>query len=102
MLESLLFLVSAQAIAASASAVEIDEPNPKEMKQSEIREFNAKLARNHPYYIRCVKSADTGSIVKRNFSCRTNEQWQKAEAVGNDNARDIMDRMGPKSTNTSG
>lgn len=97
MFASLLIAMAAQT--AAVASVEIEEPNPKEMSRSEIRAFNAKLDKGHPYYIRCEKSADTGSLVARNYSCRTNEQWQKAENVGNDNARDLMDRMSTKSTN---
>ena len=97
MLTSMLILLAAQA--AAVVPTDVEEPNPKEMSKSEIRAFNAKLDRDHPYYIRCVKSADTGSLVARNYSCRTNEQWHAAENVGNDNARDIMDRMSTKSTN---
>ena len=97
MFASLLIAMAAQT--AATASVEIEEPDPKAMSRSEIRAFNAKLDKGHPFYIRCEKSADTGSLVARNYSCRTNEQWQKAENVGNDNARDLMDRMSTKSTN---
>jgi hypothetical protein len=116
MLSSLLLLAATNAVAASpvaanaappatASApaqLELAEPNPKAMSQREIREFNATLKQSHPYYIRCVKSASIGSLVKRNFSCRTNQKWKEAAERGNDEARAVMDEMTSKSQNTSG
>lgn len=104
MIASLLVLLAANAatpVAAAVVAVDVDEPNPKSMSRSEIRSFNAKLNPTHPYYIRCVKSADIGSLVKRNYSCRTNEQWQKAEAIGNNNARETVEAMQSRGTNNN-
>lgn len=99
--------VSAALLASSASpavipaSAEIAEPNPKAMSQSEIRTFNATLAKNHKYYIRCVRSAATGSMIQRQFSCRTNEQWAIADVRGNQESRDIGEEMASKSWNTS-
>ena len=87
--------------AASMPVAEIVEPDPKAMSQKQIRAFNAKLDRGHPLYIKCVKSEPIGSLVKRNFSCRTNAQWQKAEEIGNQDVRDTMEEMQSKSWNTS-
>lgn len=97
----LLPLLAAAAVAA-APVSPVLEPDPKAMSQKEIRAFNAKLARSHPFYIRCVKSEAIGSLVKRDFSCRTNAQWKKAEEIGNQDVRDTMDKMQSKSWNTSG
>ena len=97
----ILFPVLAAA-AASTSPVSVVEPDPKAMTRKEIRAFNAKLAATHPFYIKCVKSEAIGSLVKRNYSCRTNAQWQKAEEIGNQDVRDTMDKMNSKSWNTSG
>lgn len=98
------FAVFAAILASQATAavpVVVAVPNPKAMSSSEIRSFNAKLPRDHRYHIRCVKSADTGSLVKRNLSCRTNEQWQMAEENGNQNARDTVEAMRSKASNSS-
>ena len=92
-------LAAATAVAEPAAVL---EPDPKAMSQKEIRAFNARLAKGHPYYIRCEKSEAIGSLVKRNYSCRTNAQWQKAEEIGNQDVRDTMDKMQSKSWNTSG
>jgi len=91
MFASLLLLVAAET--TIAAPVEIEEPNPKAMSRAEIAAFNAKLARSHPYYIRCRRLEETGSLVKKVYSCRTNEQWGRAENVGNDNARDAVESM---------
>ena len=92
----------AVAQAATAASAAVQEPDPKAMSQAEIRQFNARLSRDHPYFIRCEKQTDTGSLVRKLYSCRTNEQWQHADEVGNDNARDIGDHFAPKFMNQSG
>ena len=92
------------ALAGSTTAtagVDVVEPNPKSMSQSEIRAFNATLAKGHKYYIRCKKDAATGSMIQRQYSCRTNEQWAAADVRGNQEARDLGDEMASKSWNTS-
>jgi predicted component of type VI protein secretion system len=110
MLVSVLTLLAAAATtpvpaAATPTAVvamaDMTEPDPKKMSQAEIRAHNSKLPRDHPYYIRCVKREDIGSLVKRNFSCRTNRQWAAAEDSANTEARAIADEMASKSWRTS-
>lgn len=93
------FLVFAS---AAAAPVGLPEPDPKAMTYAEIKLFNSKVPRTHPYYIRCVKSAAIGSLVARTVSCRTNAQWNRADRVGNDEARDVMERTTSKASNTSG
>lgn len=87
--------------ATAVAAVDIVEPNPKAMSQSEIRAFNATVEKGHRYYIRCKKDAATGSMIQRQYSCRTNEQWAAADVRGNQEARDIGQEMQSKSWNTS-
>lgn len=99
MIVSALIFLSAQALPAAAAPAEIDEPNPREMSRSEITKFNEKLSRTHPYYIRCVRSEETGSLVKKAYSCRTNEKWEISEKVGSQNARDTVEAMQKASTN---
>lgn len=82
--------------AVYANQAILSEPSPKAMSQKEIREFNAKLPKNHPFYIRCVKSDETGSIAKKLYSCRTNRQWVRDDTTGNQNARDTMEAMTSK------
>lgn len=65
--------------AAPASAPTIPEPKPSEMTASEIRAHNKSLDRNDPYFIKCVRQADTGSLVGRRPVCRTNERWALLE-----------------------
>lgn len=101
MLVSAIALLLTSAATTAVSAADVTEPDPKAMKQSEIREFNAKLAKNHPYYIRCVREAETGSFVPRKASCRTNQQWNAAHEAGNREARDIQDEMKSKAMNGS-
>lgn len=101
MLISTLLVLTAQAMPAAATtrAVDIAEPNPREMSRAEITKFNAQLDRTHPYYIRCVRTLETGSLVKKSYSCRTNEKWEIAERTGSQNARETVEAMQKSSTN---
>lgn len=87
--------------AALAPVAEIAEPNPKAMSQAEIRAFNAKLDKAHKYFIRCKRSAPVGSLVQRDVSCRTNEKWASADVKGNQEARDVAERMASKAVNSN-
>ncbi len=79
--------------AAPASATTMPEPNPAEMSAAEIRAHNKQLDRKDPYFIKCVREADTGSLVGRKPVCRTNERWavlEKVQRAGADQlARDM-------------
>ena len=101
MIVSILLLMGAETLPGVNAAQAIVEPDPKAMSQSEIRAFNANLARGHPYFIRCVKRADTGSLVKRNFSCRTNAQWHFTEDRANQDARDTVEGWKSKASASS-
>ena len=95
-----LLLGSAEAVIPAATGTLV-EPDPKAMTQKEIRAFNAALDRKHPYYIRCVSSTEIGTLSKRVYSCRTNRQWAMADKTGNQNARDTVEAMTGKATNTN-
>lgn len=84
--------------APAAASVPVD---PKKMSQAEIRAHNASLARTDPNYIRCVKSAAVGSLVARNFSCRTVAQWNQADRAGNEEARQLREEMASKHVNSN-
>lgn len=93
----LFVALTTAAEAIPVAAVGVHEPNPKEMSRSEINKFNAKLSRTHPYFIRCVRSGETGSLVKKSYSCRTNEKWALADRIGSENARETLEAMKGKS-----
>lgn len=95
MIVSALALVLTQVVPAAATDA-VEAPDPKQMSQADIRAFNARLPRDHPNYIRCEKREETGSLVKKLYSCRTNEQWKQADQIGNDNAREVGDHFKPK------
>ena len=95
MFAAVIALAAAQVAMIAAG----EPPDPKEMSQADIRAFNARLPRDHPHYIRCEKREETGSLVKKIYSCRTNEQWKEADQIGNDNVREIGDHFRPKFLN---
>ncbi|MEY4237541.1 MAG: hypothetical protein RL339_142 [Pseudomonadota bacterium] len=66
---------------------------PIVMKQSEIRAYNARLAPDHPNYIRCARDGETGSLVKAKRVCRTNQEWDRIDAAGNNVAREAVESM---------
>lgn len=96
-----MILLIASDGAAQIDLASLTEPDPKAMSQKEIREFNSKIPRDHPFYIRCVKADETGSIARKSYSCRTNRQWQLADKNGNQNARDAVEAMTSKATVTN-
>lgn len=66
---------------------------PIKMKQSEIRAYNARLASDHPNYIRCAREGETGSLVKGKKVCRTNQEWDRLDAEGNNIAREAVESL---------
>ena len=86
---TILFALAAQA--SATPAIDIPEPVPSTMSRSEIREHNARLPKDHRYYIKCVKAADTGSLVARRQVCRTNETWAGFDRAGEQTARQAAD-----------
>lgn len=98
---SLLLALAAQAVVATAAPGPDEQRtiDPRTMSQAEVRAHNATLTRNDPNYIRCVKSEDTGSLVRRRFSCRTNAMWETDERTGNQNARETFEAMQGKAVN---
>ncbi|MEQ1496497.1 MAG: hypothetical protein ABL912_12155 [Novosphingobium sp.] len=101
MLNALWLILAAQAGTSTVAEVQLAEPNPSAMTSKEIHEFNAKVARNHPHFIRCVRTADTGSLVARKSTCRTNRDWAAREANDRDQIRGIGDDLTTRSASSS-
>lgn len=94
-----LLALAPLSVLANDAALDRDPPEkaPSAMTNKEIAAYNEGLDANHPYYIKCRKIEETGSLVKKARVCRTNEDWKKAFAVGNQNSRDTIDAMTGKS-----
>lgn len=75
-LTAILLLTAAPTAAAN---LPMPEPKPAEMTAAEIRAHNKSVDRAHPYFIKCVREADTGSLVARKPVCKTNERWALLE-----------------------
>ena len=71
------------------------------MSQSEIRAFNAGRTRTDPDFIRCIRTEETGSLVRKTFSCHTNAQWELDWRNGNQTARDAIEKMTQHGINNS-
>ena len=76
----------------------VSEPDVRNMKPRDIKAFNQTVSINHPYHIRCTRRVDIGSLVAGTTTCKTNQQWTRAETIGNEDARDIGDKMASKFT----
>ncbi|TZG26271.1 hypothetical protein [Sphingomonas montanisoli] len=48
--------------------------------------------RKSPDYVRCVTQPETGSLVKKRKTCRTNAQWDAIEAEQQTGANDLVVR----------
>jgi len=94
-------LIAAEVSTSTPTTQPTVETNPRAMTQREIKAFNATVPKDHPFHIRCVRSVETGSLVKSTYSCRTNRQWAKADTVGNLNARETVEAMQGKAVNGS-
>jgi hypothetical protein len=81
------------ALAAPAMATDKQPPSrmPSEMTPTEIKAYNADIAKTHPYYITCRKTEVMGSLARKLRVCRTNEQWKESSARGNENARELTE-----------
>jgi hypothetical protein len=106
MMTTLIMLVAAQAATPPAPQVNIvqatlAEPDVANMQPRDIKNFNQTVPTNHPYHIRCRSDLEIGSLVKRITVCKTNQQWVKADQVGNENARDVGDKMASKFMNSN-
>lgn len=101
------FLIAAAMLPTSAIAANgaIDrappEKAPSAMTSREIAAYNKGLANSHPYFIRCRKLEETGSLVKKARVCRTNEGWKRSFAEGNQNARDTVESMAQGAQNSN-
>ena len=94
---NLLFGSAAIALASAALATGGSEQKlppdrpPSQMTSTEIRAYNEGLDFSHPYYIRCRKDAVVGSLARKLRVCRTNEEWKRFAATGNDSGREVLD-----------
>jgi hypothetical protein len=74
---------------------------PSAMTPTEIKAYNEGLAQTHPYYIKCRKTLEIGSLVKKNRVCYTNEKWKEVSSKGNQDARDTAEAMTSKAAGGS-
>ena len=88
-------------ILANAATTGMVNGEGRAMTRAEIRDYNAKLERTHPAYIRCIRTLDPGSLVKKTTQCRTNAEWRRTDGLANDDARQTMERMASQSWRTS-
>lgn len=96
-----LLLAAPAAFAAESTPADRAPPPkaPSAMTPTEIKAYNEGLAQTHPHYIKCRKTLEIGSLVKKNRVCYTNEKWKEVTALGNQNARDTAEAMTSKSMN---
>lgn len=89
----LAIIMTAPAIAAYTEEKLPPDGPPSLMTPTEIRAYNDGLDPTHPYYIRCKKDPVVGSLVRKLRVCRTNEEWKRFLAQGENNGREILDEM---------
>ena len=102
----MLNILTALALAAAPATAEAEnrralDKAPSAMTNAEIKAFNEGLAMTHPDYIKCRKTLQIGSLVKKNRVCYTNEKWKEVTALGNQNARDTAEAMVGKGVNSN-
>ncbi|KTE21033.1 hypothetical protein ATE67_06770 [Sphingopyxis sp. H050] len=98
-LAAVALLASPAAFAAETTAAVDRTPPPKTpslMTPTEIKAYNEGLPPTHPYYIKCRKSVEIGSLVKKNRVCHTNADWKIALEKGATSARETAEAMTSK------
>ena len=83
------------AFAAEATPADRTPPAkaPSAMTPTEIKAFNEGLPQTHPYYIKCRKTLEIGSLVRKLRVCHTNAEWRRITDKGNQDARDSMETL---------
>lgn len=98
-------LIAAPVAFAEEAFAQVDRSPPAKapsaMTPTEIKAYNEGLPQTHPYYIKCRKSVEVGSLVKKNRVCHTNEQWKAVIAKGNQDARDTAEAFTSKAGNSN-
>ena len=94
LLAAAFLLSTTMAATPTPSADPATIAGPIRMKPSEIRAYNATLTPDHPNYIRCTTEVVTGTLAKKVRTCRTNQNWARIGADGNDKARRMVESAG--------
>lgn len=84
-------MLSASNVSA-ADAADVERPNAPDMSLAEIRAFNAKLPKDHRYYIVCKREGVTGSLAKAILVCQTREDIDRSSRDAQSGTRDVLDR----------
>lgn len=103
-LAAVALLTAPSAFAAESVAPADRAPPPKTpslMTATEIKAYNEGLPQTHRYYIKCRKSVEIGSLVKKSRVCHTNEGWKVALDRGNTSARETFEEMTSKAGNSN-
>jgi hypothetical protein len=98
MLAPLALLLQAP-LTVSAATDSLSGP-PSAATNDEIAAHNASRNPRDADFIRCRRLPVPGSLVKKARVCKTNAEWAKSWAVGNQNARDTYDAMNRGSSNS--
>ncbi len=88
---SLSIMIALLLQSAAIAPVEVAPPNTAKMNMAEVKAFNAKVGKDHPYYIKCRKVEKIGSLVKRGSACRTAAEWRQMTDHGNREARRLVE-----------
>lgn len=96
-------MLAAPAFADETAPIDRAPPSkpPSAMTPTEIKAYNAGLPETHPYYIKCRKTVELGSLVKKSRVCYTNEKWKDVIAKSSQNARDTTEAFVSKGGNSS-
>ena len=96
MLTMVAFVVTSVSATDPAAGRTAPDRPPSTMTSSEIKAHNEGLPPTHPYFVKCRKIEEIGSLVKKARVCHTNEQWKRLWMQGNQDARDTVDHFGSK------
>lgn len=101
---AMLALAAAPVPASTGDALAARTPPDRPastMTGTEIKAHNQGLPMTHPYFVKCRKIEEIGSLVKKARVCHTNEEWKQLWAQGNQDARDTAEAMSRAPVNHS-
>lgn len=80
------------AVAAQAEYSAKERPDVQSMSTKEIRLHNAALETDDPHYIKCRRSAVTGSLARKVKLCLTNLEWQEQASKSQEWTAEVIDK----------
>ncbi len=85
-MNKIILMMSAALVATSGAGL------AQTQSQSQSQSNGQKVDRKAPDYVRCIRRTETGSLVKRYKTCKTNAEWDRLDAQQQTEAQGLVER----------